>query len=685
MPKSKKVSRKRNRKGGKAIASGSYGCVFKPALLCTGSTTRGTGISKVLLNGEALEEIAEIEKVSRVLTRIPNYGNYFLGIDATACDLQPLTDEDKINFEDECEDPLFDEDITAENVNSKLDKIKSIDVPYGGLTVSKFFDTNGITQETFTKVNNSLIGLLTNGIIPMNNLNLYHLDIKGPNVLIDDDYNSRLIDWGLARIQENERTIPIPEFISGFHLMYNQPIVLSVFDNDFKRFVKFALGSIGNDSSEKSKDIIKKLSLKWMINYVKNEGHYKLLNSSYIETLLSNDYTFPSTLTTSKYENPTKFLGQSIINAIEPIVIKYTSLDGKLDTVKFFNEVYKHNTDIIGLLSVYYDILTASSKKPTTNLLSHNITQLILKYIFEPEYQINRINIDELTRDLMALNNSFGTNVDGTSGAEEIESLVDITNIDNTNIKQLLTWYLKKQPLPEGNFKYLKNLPIGEWDVSRVTDMTGLFSGYTNFNENINNWDVSNVTKMRGTFADARTFNQPLNNWNVSNVIDMYGIFVNCDNFNQPLNDWNVSNVTNMAYAFAQAKKFNQPLNKWNVSNVTNMSVVFGGCQHFNQPLNNWNVSNVKDMNAMFANCVRFNQSLDSWNVSNDTIKTNMFAGVSATMSANLPSWYTSVPSSGGKKLYTRRRRRSSKKINRKQNKRTTKKKRRSVKKHSRK
>ena len=40
------------------------------------------------------------------------------------------------------------------------------------------------------------------------------------------------------------------------------------------------------------------------------------------------------------------------------------------------------------------------------------------------------------------------------------------------------------------------NKPIGNWDVSGVTDMSNMFSGTINFNQNINNWNVSNVTNM---------------------------------------------------------------------------------------------------------------------------------------------------------------------------------------------
>ncbi len=158
---------------------------------------------------------------------------------------------------------------------------------------------------------------------------------------------------------------------------------------------------------------------------------------------------------------------------------------------------------------------------------------------------------------------------------------------------------------------------ISKWDVSQITDMSELFSGIEEFNEDISNWDVSNVTNMERMFEGCTSFNQPLDTWNVSNVENMEEMFKDCSIFNQPLNSWNVSNVTTMESMFSGCIGFNQPLNNWNVSNVKNMSYMFIGCSKFNQPLNNWGLKlgNVTDMSSMFSGCSVFNQPLNMWNV----------------------------------------------------------------------
>ena len=204
------------------------------------------------------------------------------------------------------------------------------------------------------------------------------------------------------------------------------------------------------------------------------------------------------------------------------------------------------------------------------------------------------------------------------------------TIITNENIRNLVKNYIQdKSELPSD----LINVPIGDWDVSNVTDMSKLFSDMNLFNESLNNWNVSNVTNMALMFTRCTSFNQPLDKWNVSNVTNMAGMFGYCRSFDQPLDKWNVSNVTNMSEMFYNCTIFNQPLNtifnqplnKWDVSNVTNMEKMFYGCTIFNQPLNDWNVSNVTNMERMFLGSTSFNQPLNDWNVNNVTNMEKMF------------------------------------------------------------
>jgi hypothetical protein len=106
---------------------------------------------------------------------------------------------------------------------------------------------------------------------------------------------------------------------------------------------------------------------------------------------------------------------------------------------------------------------------------------------------------------------------------------------------------------------------ISAWDVSRLTDLTGIFcasSHHTSvtrlgcrpsvagFNDDLSEWETGAATKMDALFAYQSTFNNPLQNWDVSAVQSMESIFAYCTAFNQPLASWDISNVQTIGSAF---------------------------------------------------------------------------------------------------------------------------------------
>jgi len=183
---------------------------------------------------------------------------------------------------------------------------------------------------------------------------------------------------------------------------------------------------------------------------------------------------------------------------------------------------------------------------------------------------------------------------------------------------------------------------LDSWDVSHVTNMSKLFDGAANFNQDISGWDVSLVTNMSYLFSNANSFNQNIGNWNVGNVTNMGYTFNQANDFNQPVGSWNVANVVNMTFMFYQADAFNQDISGWDVGNVQSMMATFAGADAFNQDISSWDVSSVTMMYGTFYGAGSFDQNLGSWDVSSVETMEDMFYDVTlstANYDAILTSW----------------------------------------------
>lgn len=76
---------------------------------------------------------------------------------------------------------------------------------------------------------------------------------------------------------------------------------------------------------------------------------------------------------------------------------------------------------------------------------------------------------------------------------------------------------------------------INCWDVSKVTDMSNLFKGYTSFDKALTCWNVRQVVNMGSMFEGATSYNQALRTWNPVNVKNMTRMFYGAAKFNQQL------------------------------------------------------------------------------------------------------------------------------------------------------
>jgi surface protein len=101
-----------------------------------------------------------------------------------------------------------------------------------------------------------------------------------------------------------------------------------------------------------------------------------------------------------------------------------------------------------------------------------------------------------------------------------IKSLVFYPMKDSNELRKAVKLWLRDE-----SKAIIKYGHISLWNTSNVTNMSNMFNGATNFNEDIGNWDTSNVTDMSSMFYDAYKFNQDIGWWDTSKVTNMNRMF----------------------------------------------------------------------------------------------------------------------------------------------------------------
>jgi len=392
---SKKNSHNRNKKrGGKVLGSGGFGCLFSPALQCAKNGKNmhdknmdnknvSNKVTKLMLIKNAKSEYEEIIKFQKILKKIPNYTDYFLVDNITICEPGPLTNEDLTNYEEKCK-ALNKKKITANNINESLNKVLALNMPNGGIDVGDFLKEHK-TRSQLIMLNNSLIQLLVKGIKPMNELNVYHCDVKESNVLVQDEdkYNkkenekiyTRLIDWGLSTNYSGDEP-GIPNILIGRPFQYNVPFSIILFNEDFvKYYGKFL---------EKHENADYYMIREFVINYIfvwiniRGEGHLKLIHRT-MARLFANEIPV---IEDSKKEEFIihDFTYYYIIEYLSKILEKYTRAQ-TFHMNEYFKDIFIKNIDVWGFVMIYMPFIEQYDEKHG-NLTDHQVKLFeALKYI----------------------------------------------------------------------------------------------------------------------------------------------------------------------------------------------------------------------------------------------------------------------------------------------------------------
>jgi len=436
--------------GGKVIASGGFGCIFEPALKCENTDdTTNNQISKLMTKKHAVDEYKQIEKYNRILRVIPNYGNYFLLNNFQLCKPAKLTKSDLKGYK-KCK-ALKKKGINATNVNKSLEKLLAINMPNGGIDVEKFTE-NYFVSSNIIRLNNSLIQLLVNGIVPMNKLNVYHCDIKDGNVLVDINETgllTRLIDWGLSIVfDKNKNGIPRKLYRRPFQ--FNVPFSSVLFNKDFLLLYNNFLELNPTPDYFQIREFVINYIFIW--NDIRGPGHLSAINDI-IKKLTINDLTAIKKNKIKDHFIEYEFTYHYIVEYLSKVLEKYTN-NGKLDLMTYFENIFLKNIDIWGFTMIYivlYEYLYESFNELNQYQMEFisKIKYIIIHFLYESP--IEPIDVSSLVEELTSLNKVIEKFDDEqiSKKLEYVSALEDNIGgfVKNKKIKKSKTRKMKRLPL----------------------------------------------------------------------------------------------------------------------------------------------------------------------------------------------------------------------------------------------
>lgn len=180
---------------------------------------------------------------------------------------------------------------------------------------------------------------------------------------------------------------------------------------------------------------------------------------------------------------------------------------------------------------------------------------------------------------------------------------------------------------------------IGTWNVSMIRDLSGLFKGAEEFDEDLTGWDVSRCHNFSRMFQSAFLFNGDISAWTLDSAVDMSHMMADASNFDGDVSLWLAAKQTadtsgltiryaqSMESMFEGASSFQgRGLEAWDTSAAINMAAMFRNAIELRNYVGaQWNVRLGRDFSFMFFNATRFSQQL-CWNINPSADTSLMFA-----------------------------------------------------------
>jgi len=405
-----------------------------------------------MLNKYAKHEYNEIQKYKKMLRNIPNYSDYFLVEGFSLCKPKELNKQDLTDFNEKCS-ALTKKNYSETNVNSQIDALMSLNMPYGGVDIDDFIEKTDFSISKMKLLNQTLIQLLKKGILPMNEQHVYHCDLKDSNILVSDkkeQLKTRIIDWGLSTTYHNEKKIP--SVLTHRPFQYNIPYSNILFNSEFTKLCTKFLKNNPNPSYLDVRSFVINYVLFWINE--RGIGHLKKMNTIFTilfeNDLINIDTTYKNELIEFNYTL------HYIFEYLSQIIYKYIE-NGKLNLHDYFVNVFLKNIDVWGFTTCYFSLVDFVIDK-NNGKIKPNQLKLLNKvkeaYILLIESSDKPVDTEKLISILEGINPLLNNNLKKEFNNKKSTSQVNSfsfnsydfgsSTISRTNIKKKTTSEKKK-------------------------------------------------------------------------------------------------------------------------------------------------------------------------------------------------------------------------------------------------
>ena len=442
-------------KGGAPFIKGGYGCIFRPALKCVGMKSTPDYVSKLIETKYAKREYEYIMQIKKKLSSLGSDVRKYLLLDnVTMCDPAPLSRDDMKDMENVCGDILSDlkdkstnATLDSSNINNNLDKFKIINMPELGVSIHDFIKQNTLTPESIIKINNIMVEYILKIIPNINKYGVVHGDIKSSNILFSktDKNLPILIDWGLSYTSNKDGKVPDDLFT--LHVQWQHPFSTFLFSKDIIDQYEIFLKNMKKDNIPFTRNSLRVFAVSHYLNYKKiNEKQHKILRDVFIKThegdflkhLKGEQLFVDDAITEQMYM-------YYVINYIIDVLVSYTdSAKTKLDLDKYFSNVYIHNVDIWGIMSIYYEFIINSPTKYSLSsneykLFINKIMHILIEHIFVNGSQ--KINTEKLVNSIRNVNKYLGELNKGRN-VQDRDKSDQMSNLEfNNKMKNNISFY----------------------------------------------------------------------------------------------------------------------------------------------------------------------------------------------------------------------------------------------------